>query len=194
MALLAPEQVQSLTESLQVLTDEEKQYLTSQQTQQQHLNWLIRQNELQTDINRHQQALQAALQAQRRRAAAVGGTESGTAGGALRPHWERIQEQTATIERTRQKIQEVNARLQSSLTLRGRIRQQAQMQSTLMLAEQQTLTDWLNEHDRFRLWSSELAGWKALLAQQSDASTQLRQWQQLRENDTRKLNALTRPR
>lgn len=64
MALLAPEQVQSLTESLQVLTDEEKQYLTSQQTQQQHLNWLIRQNELQTDINRHQQALQAALQAQ----------------------------------------------------------------------------------------------------------------------------------
>lgn len=87
----------------------------------------------------------------------------------------------------------MNARLQSSLTLRGRIRQQAQMQSTLMLAEQQTLTDWLNEHDRFRLWSSELAGWKALLAQQSDASTQLRQWQQLRENDTRKLNALTLP-
>lgn len=41
--------------------------------------------------------------------------------------------------------------------------------------------------------SSELAGWKALLAQQSDASTQLRQWQQLRENDTRKLNALTLP-
>lgn len=67
------------------------------------------------------------------------------------------------------------------------------MQSTLMLAEQQTLTDWLNEHDRFRLWRSELAGWKALLAQQSDASTQLRQWQQLRENDTRKLNALTLP-
>ena len=97
------------------------------------------------------------------------------------------------MTRTRQQIQEVNARLQSSLALRGRIRQQAQTQSAAMLAGQQTLTDWLKEHDRFRLWSSELAGWKALLAQQSDASAQLRQWQQLRENDTRKLDALALP-
>lgn len=87
----------------------------------------------------------------------------------------------------------MNARLQSSLALRGCIRQQAHTQSAAILAEQQTLTDWLNEHDRFRLWSSELAGWKALLAQQSDASAQLRQWQQLRENDTRKLDALALP-
>lgn len=64
VALLVPEQVQSLTESLQVPTGEEEQHLTSQQTQQQHLNWLIRQNELRTDIGRHQQTLQAALQAQ----------------------------------------------------------------------------------------------------------------------------------
>ncbi|KLV73950.1 exonuclease subunit SbcC [Citrobacter sp. MGH110] len=193
VALLAPEQVQSLTESLQVLTDEEKQYLTSQQTQQQHLNWLIRQNELQTDINRHQQALQAALQAQEDAQPQLAALSLAQPARALRPHWERIQEQTATIERTRQKIQEVNTRLQSSLALRGCIRQQAHTQSTVILAEQQTLTDWLNEHDRFRLWSSELAGWKALLAQQSDASAQLRQWQQLRENDTRKLDALALP-
>lgn len=193
VALLAPEQMQSLTESLQVLTDEEKQYLTSQQTQQQHFNWLIRQNELQTDINRHQQALQAALQAQEDAQPQLAALSLAQPARALRPHWERIQERTATIERTRQKIQEVNARLQSSLALRGRIRQQAHTQSATMLAEQQTLTDWLNEHDRFRLWSSELAGWKALLAQQSDASTQLRQWQQLRENDTRKLDALALP-
>ncbi|CAM6905827.1 exonuclease subunit SbcC [Citrobacter portucalensis] len=193
VALLAPEQVQSLTESLQVLTDEEKQYLTSQQTQQQHLNWLIRQNELQTDINRHQQALQAALQAQEDAQPQLAALSLAQPARALRPHWERIQEQTATIERTRQKIQEVNTRLQSSLALRGCIRQQAHTQSTAILAEQQTLTDWLNEHDRFRLWSSELAGWKALLAQQSDASAQLRQWQQLRENDTRKLDALALP-
>ena len=193
VALLAPEQVQSLTESLQVLTDEEKQYLTSQQTQQQHVNWLIRQNELRTDINRHQQALQAALQAQEDAQPQLAALSLAQPARALRPHWERIQEQTATIERTRQKIKEVNTRLQSSLALRGRIRQQAHTQSTAILAEQQTLTDWLNEHDRFRLWSSELAGWKALLAQQSDASAQLHQWQQLRENDTRKLDALQLP-
>ncbi|HAT7998243.1 TPA: exonuclease subunit SbcC [Citrobacter braakii] len=193
VALLAPEQLQSLTESLQVLTDEEKQYLTSQQAQQQHLNWLMRQNELQAEINRHQQALQAALQAQEDAQPQLAALSLALPARALRPHWERIREQTATIDRTRQKIQEVNARLQSSLALRGRIRQQAQTQSAAMLAGQQTLTDWLKEHDRFRLWSSELAGWKALLAQQSDASAQLRQWQQLRENDTRKLDALALP-
>lgn len=193
VALLAVEQVQSLTESLQVLTDEEKRYLANQQTQQQHLNWLIRQNELQTDINRHQQALQAAKQAQEDAQPQLAALSLAQPARALRPHWERIQEQTATIARTRQKIQEVNARLQSSLALRGRIRQQAHTQSTALLAGQQTLIDWLNEHDRFRLWGSELAGWKALLAQQSDANAQLRQWQQLRENDTRKLDALALP-
>lgn len=87
----------------------------------------------------------------------------------------------------------MNTRLQSSLALRERIRQQAHTQSTALLAGQQTLIDWLNEHDRFRLWGSELAGWKALLAQHSDASAQLHQWQQLRENDTRKLDALALP-
>lgn len=91
VALLAPEQVQSLTESLQVLTDEEKQYLTSQQTQQQHLNWLIRQNELQTDINRHQQALQAALQAQEDAQPQLATLSPAQPARALRPHWERIQ-------------------------------------------------------------------------------------------------------
>lgn len=119
MALLAPEQVQSLTESLQVLTDEEKQYLTSQQTQQQHLNWLIRQNELQTDINHHQHALQAALQAQEDAQPQLAALSLALPAVALRPHWERIQEQTATIERTRQKIQEVNARLQSNNAARA---------------------------------------------------------------------------
>ena len=193
VALLAAEQVQSLTESLQVLTDEEKQYLASQQTQQQHLNWLIRQNELQAEINRHQQALQAAKQAQEDAQPQLAALSLAQPARALRPHWERIQEQTATIARTRQNIQEVNARLQSSLALRGRIRQQAHTQSTALLAGQQTLIDWLNEHDRFRLWGSELAGWKALLAQHSDASAQLHQWQQLRENDTRKLDALALP-
>ena len=42
VALLTPEQVQSLTASLQVLTDEEKQLLTAQQQEQQSLNWLTR--------------------------------------------------------------------------------------------------------------------------------------------------------
>ncbi|MBJ8923570.1 MULTISPECIES: exonuclease subunit SbcC [Citrobacter] len=193
VALLAPEQVQSLTESLQVLTDEEKQHLTRQQIQQQHLNWLIRQNELQAEVSRHQQALQTAKEAQDKAQPQLATLSLAHPARALRPYWERIQEQSATLRRTRQNIQEVNARLQSSLALRGRIRQQAQKQSATLLTEQQALTDWLNEHDRFRLWSSELAGWKALLAQQSDANEQLRQWQKLRDSDVRKLDALPLP-
>ncbi|EPQ8373982.1 exonuclease subunit SbcC [Escherichia coli] len=61
VALLAPEQVQSLTESLQVLTVEEKQLLAAQQQEQQSLNWLTRLDELQQEASRRQQALQQAL-------------------------------------------------------------------------------------------------------------------------------------
>lgn len=193
MSLLAVEQVHSLTESLQVLTDKEKQQLARQQSQQQHLNWLIRQNELQAEINRHQQALRAAQEAQEKAQPQLSALSLALPARSLRPHWERIQEQTAALSRTRQHIQEVNARLHRSLALRARIRQHAQKQSVTMLTEQQTLSDWLNQHDRFRLWSSEIAGWKALLAQQVEAKTQLLQWQQRRENDTRKLDALPQP-
>lgn len=61
VTLLTPEQVQSLTASLQVLTDEEKQLITAQQQEQQSLNWLTRQDELQQEASRRQQALQQAL-------------------------------------------------------------------------------------------------------------------------------------
>lgn len=53
--------MQSLTASLQVLTDEEKQLLTAQQQEQQSLNWLTRLDELQQEASRRQQALQQAL-------------------------------------------------------------------------------------------------------------------------------------
>ena len=56
VTLLTPEQVQSLTASLQVLTDEEKQLITAQQQEQQSLNWLTRQDELQQEASRRQQA------------------------------------------------------------------------------------------------------------------------------------------
>ncbi len=54
VALLTPEQVQSLTASLQVLTDEEKQLLTAQQQEQQSLNWLTHLDELQQEASRQQ--------------------------------------------------------------------------------------------------------------------------------------------
>ncbi len=67
VTLLTPEQVQSLTASLQVLTDEEKQLITAQQQEQQSLNWLTRQDELQQEASRRQQALQQALAEEEKR-------------------------------------------------------------------------------------------------------------------------------
>lgn len=104
--------------------------------------------------------------------------------------WERIQEQSATVSRTRQQINEVNTRLQSRFTLRNHIRRQAEQQSTALLATQQTLSEWLNAHDRFRLWNNESGGWRALFAQQASDNVQLAKWQQQQVNDSRKLESL----
>ena len=72
--------VQSLTASLQVLTDEEKQLLTAQQQEQQSLNWLTRLDELQQEASRRQQALQQALAEEEKSATSTGGARSGTTG------------------------------------------------------------------------------------------------------------------
>ncbi|HIF4729361.1 TPA: exonuclease subunit SbcC [Citrobacter amalonaticus] len=190
VALLAPEALQTLTESLQALTDEEKQLVAQQQTGQQQLNWLTRQRELQADANQRQQMLQAAQEALENAQPQLATLSLAQPARALRPLWERIQEQSATVSRTRQQINEVNARLQSRFTLRNHIRRQAERQSTALLATQQTLSEWLNEHDRFRLWSNELGGWRALFAQQASDNVQLAKWQQQQVNDSRKLESL----
>lgn len=190
VALLAPEALQTLTESLQALTDEEKQLVAQQQTGQQQLNWLTRQHELQTDANQRQQMLQVAQEALENAQPQLATLSLAQPARALRPLWERIQEQSATVSRTRQQINEVNTRLQSRFTLRNHIRRQAEQQSTALLATQQTLSEWLNEHDRFRLWSNESGGWRALFAQQASDNVQLAKWQQQQVNDSRKLESL----
>ncbi|MBJ9257413.1 exonuclease subunit SbcC [Citrobacter amalonaticus] len=190
VALLAPEALQTLTESLQALTDEEKQLVAQQQTGQQQLNWLTRQRELQADANQRQQMLQVAQEALENAQPQLAALSLAQPARALRPLWERIQEQSATVSRTRQQINEVNARLQSRFTLRNHIRRQAERQSTALLATQQTLSEWLNEHDRFRLWSNELGGWRALFAQQASDNVQLAKWQQQQVNDSRRLESL----
>ncbi|WP_336221030.1 exonuclease subunit SbcC [Citrobacter amalonaticus] len=190
VVLLTPDALQTLTDSLQALTDEEKRIAAQQQTIQHHLNWLTRQHDLQTEVSQRQQSQQLALQALEHAQPELATLSLAQPARALRPLWERIQEQSATVTRTRQQIEEVNTRLQSSFILRSRIRRQAEQQSTALFASQQTLTQWLSEHDRFRLWSNELGGWRALFAQQVSDKAQLAKWQQQRENDVRKLEAL----
>ncbi|MCH5358743.1 exonuclease subunit SbcC [Escherichia fergusonii] len=193
VSLLTPEQLQTLTESLQVLTDEEKQQVTAQQIQQQHLNWLIRQNELQQEASRRQQAQHQAEAEIEKAQPQLAALELAQPAMQLRPQWQRIQEHTAAVTRTRQQSEEVNTRLQQMLAQRAGIRRSAKKQMNAMLSTRQTLSDWLATNDAFRLMSNELAGWRALFAQQTNDHSQQQKWQQQLANDTRKLESLPVP-
>ncbi|HFI3584656.1 TPA: exonuclease subunit SbcC [Escherichia coli] len=190
VALLTPEQVQSLTASLQVLTDEEKQLLTAQQQEQQSLNWLTRLDELQQEASRRQQALQQALAEEEKAQPQLAALSLAQPARNLRPHWERIAEHSAALAHTRQQIEEVNTRLQSTMALRASIRHHAAKQSAELQQQQQSLNAWLQEHDRFRQWNNELAGWRAQFSQQTSDREHLRQWQQQLTHAEQKLNAL----
>ncbi len=190
VALLAPEQLQSLTESLQVLTVEEKQLLAAQQQEQQSLNWLTRLDELQQEASRRQQALQQALAEEEKAQPQLAALSLAQPARNLRPHWERIAEHTAALAHTRQQIEEVNTRLQRTMALRASIRHHAAKQSAELQQQQQSLNAWLQEHDRFRQWNNELAGWRAQFSQQTSEREHLRQWQQQLTHAEQKLNSL----
>ena len=190
VALLTPEQVQSLTASLQVLTDEEKQLITAQQQEQQSLNWLTRQDELQQEASRRQQALQQALAEEEKAQPQLAALSLAQPARNLRPHWERIAEHSAALAHTRQQIEEVNTRLQSTMALRASIRHHAANQSAELQQQQQSLNTWLQEHDRFRQWNNEPAGWRAQFSQQTSDREHLRQWQQQLTHAEQKLNTL----
>ena len=190
VTLLTPEQVQSLTASLQVLTDEEKQLITAQQQEQQSLNWLTRQDELQQEASRRQQALQQALAEEEKAQPQLAALSLAQPARNLRPHWERIAEHSAALAHIRQQIEEVNTRLQSTMALRASIRHHAAKQSAELQQQQQSLNTWLQEHDRFRQWNNEPAGWRAQFSQQTSDREHLRQWQQQLTHAEQKLNAL----
>ena len=76
------------------------------------------------------------------------------------------------------------------MALRASIRHHAAKQSAELQQQQQNLNAWLHEHDRFRQWNNELAGWRAQFAQQASDRKHLRQWQQQLTHAEQKLNAL----
>jgi exonuclease SbcC len=190
VTLLAAEQRQALTESMQALTDEEKQLQAGQQRQQQHLQWLTRANELQAESNQRLQAQQAARQALENARPQLAALTLAQPAKTLRPRWERIQEQSAATAAVHRQVQEVSARLQHDLDQRDRLRRSAERQAAALQAEARTLADWLTDHDRYRQWSGELAGWRALLAQRESDRAQRLKWQQQLADDARRLEAL----
>lgn len=173
VVLLSEEQQQQLQQGLQVLTDEEQLLLARQEAQQKDFHWLTRHDEL---LREQQRSMAAQQQAQQALAAATPELEKlhlAQPAALLRPQWERQQEQIARLAQTEQQMLDVNTRLQSSEALRARIRNGALRARDRLQTEFTTLTQWLTDHDRFRLWGQEMAGWRAHFTQLNRDKTQL---------------------
>ncbi|HFR4562470.1 MAG: exonuclease subunit SbcC [Enterobacter sichuanensis] len=165
VVLLSEEQQQQLQQSLQALTDEEKTLLVQQQSQQKDFQWLTRHDELVREQQRVTAMQQQAQQALTDAAPELAKLQLAQPAAQLRPLWEHLQEQTARLTQTRQRIIEVNTRLQSRTALRARIRNTALRNHAQLQTELTALAQWLAEHERYRLLGQEIAGWRAQFSQ-----------------------------
>ena len=114
VVLLSEEQQQSLQQSLQALTSDEKQWQQQQAIALTHQQWLSRRTELEQDEQKTQLALkevQQALEAAQPQLAVLSRAQPAEA---LRPHWSQMQEQAATVAKTHAQSLQVNTRLQAA--------------------------------------------------------------------------------
>jgi len=173
VVLLSEEQQQQLQQGLQVLTDEEKTLLAQQQNQLKDYQWLTRSDELIHEQQRATTLQQQAQQALSDAAPELDKLKLAQPAAQLRPLWEHQQEQTARLAQTQQRIVEVNTRLQAKTALRARIRNSALRSQEQLQTELTALAQWLAEHERFRLWGQEIAGWRAHFSQLNRDKSQL---------------------
>ena len=173
VVLLSEEQQQQLQLSLQALTDEEKTLLAQQQSQQRDFQWLTRNDELYQEQQRATALQQQAQQALTDAAPELAKLQLAHPAAQLRPLWERQQEQSARLMQTKQRLVEVNTRLQARTLLRAGIRNRAQQTHEQLQTELTALAQWLTGHDRFRLWGQEIAGWRAHFSQLNRDKNQL---------------------
>lgn len=190
VVLLPEEQQQALHQRLQALTDEQKRALALQQQTRSWQQWLQREAELHDTRQRAQAALSAQQQALRDAQPELAALALAQPADRLRPLWVRLQDRSAEFDQTRRQSEEVNARLQQQLALRGRLRLSAESRQralTASLAQHQT---WLGENARLRHWPQALPEWRATFTQQHRDSKQLAAHAQRREALSVQLNAL----
>lgn len=190
VVLLSDEQQQALQQSLQALTDEEKQHLSEQTHLQIALQWLTRREELTAEERQAQAALREAQSALEQAQPQLSVLLNAQPAERLRPQWLRLQEQTTALAQTRRQREEVNTRLHERLRLRAGIRLAAQRQSEQLHNHQRTLSAWLKEHDRYQRWGNALAGWRAAFQQQARDTQQLSVLQQRLTDTSRRLAEL----
>nr|WP_227632690.1 exonuclease subunit SbcC [Klebsiella michiganensis] len=188
--LLSDEQQQALQQSLQALTDEEKQQVSEQTRLQNARQWLVRGAELTAEDRQAQTALREAQAALEQAQPQLTVLLNAQPAEQLRPQWTRQQEQTAALAQTRNLREEVNTRLHERLRLRAGIRLAARQQSERLQNHQQTLAAWLKEHDRYQRWGNALAGWRAAFQQQARDTQQQAALQQRLAETSRRLGEL----
>lgn len=188
--LLSDEQQQALQQSLQALTDEEKQQVSEQTRLQNARQWLVRGAELTAEDLQVQTALREAQAALEQAQPQLTVLLNAQPAEQLRPQWTRQQEQTAALAQTRNLREEVNTRLHERLRLRAGIRLAARQQSERLQNHQQTLAAWLKEHDRYQRWGNALAGWRAAFQQQARDTQQQAALQQRLAETSRRLGEL----
>lgn len=162
-----------MQQSLQALTDEEKVLLAQQQSQQKDFQWLTRNDELIREQQRAAASQQQAQQALTDAAPQLAKLKLAQPAAQLRPLWEYQQEQTTRLAQTTERIVEVNTRLLDRAVQRSRIRNGALRNREQLQTEHKVLTQWLTEHDRFRQWGQEIAGWRAHFTQLGRDKNQL---------------------
>ncbi len=173
VALLSEEQQQQLTSSLQALTLDEKTLLAEQHKLQLHQQWLSQLEQLNNEHNQAKQNLGAANLALQAAAPQLEKLMRAQPAEKLRPHWQRLLEQQTALQSTLLQADKVNTRLQQATDRRRQTRQFAASQSAKLTEETTRLQAWLKEHDRFRLWGAELAGWRMAFNQQQRDTAQL---------------------
>jgi len=176
--LFDAEQHQQLTQSLQALTDEEKQRVAEQQTLQAQQQWLNQLAGLTAEQQRTRQAHAGAEQALKEAAPALEQLSRALPAEKLRPWWQQRQERQQAQQQIARQRENVNARLQQARVRRQQVRQLADGQLRTLHAEISQTESWLSQHDRYRLWSAELTGWRMAFAQQQRDEKQRREREQ----------------
>lgn len=164
--LLSDEEQQQLRSGLQALTDEENALLSRQQQTQRQYEWLTHAVKLEQAQVAARSGVENAARALQAAAPDLAKLEAALPAEKLRPYWQRLQEQEAAHAETQRQYEEVSVRLQTARTRRQQIRQVAADELARCDDGLRQLAAWLTEHERFRQWSSELAGWRAAFSQQ----------------------------
>jgi exonuclease SbcC len=166
VALLSEEQQQQLAASLQALTSEEEKRLAEQQALQRNQQWLSQLAQLGQSEATARQALDSASKALQDAAPLLEKLTLAQPAEKLRPHWQRLKEQQAALQSTLENCDKVNARLLQAKRQRQQTRLFAAAQAVTIQDESTQLQALLNVHDGYRLWGSELAGWRMAFSQQ----------------------------